>query len=48
MTEPPEPEPPPEQPYSLDGTEPAFEPGTLPEQPLTAAKAAVFIPKVID
>ena len=42
-----EPDPSGEEPYQLPGTEPALEPGTLPEQPLTAAKAAALIPKEI-
>jgi hypothetical protein len=41
-------EPPPEEPYELPGTEPASEPGTLPGQPLTAAKAAPFVSKVVS
>lgn len=40
-------EPPPEQPYSLPGTEPAWEPSTLPEQPLTAARASALLSKEI-
>ena len=40
-------EPPPEEPYSLPGTVAAEEPSTLPNQPLTAAKAAPFISKEI-
>lgn len=40
-------EPPPEQPYEIPGTEPAWEPDTLPGQPLTAAKAAALLAKVI-
>jgi len=40
-------EPPPEEPYELEGTEPAWEPSTLPGRPLTAADAAPFVPKII-
>ena len=40
-------EPPPEEPYELPGTEPAWEPSTLPNQPLTAARASVFVAKEI-
>ena len=40
-------EPPPEQPYELPGTEPAWEPSTLPDRALTAAAASVFVPKII-
>lgn len=47
MTQPPEPEPPPEEPYQLPGTEPAWEPDTLPEQPLKASGAACFVSKLI-
>lgn len=47
MSDPPDPQPPPEEPYQLPGTEPAWEPGTLPSEPLTAAKAAPLIPKDI-
>lgn len=36
-----------EQPYTLPGTEPAWELANLPNQPLTAAKASALIPKVI-
>ena len=43
-----EPQPPPEQPYQLEGTEPAWEPDTLPNRPLTAAGAAPFVPKIIS
>ncbi len=42
-----EPDPSGEEPYELPGTDPALEPGTLPEQPLTAAKAEPLIPKII-
>jgi hypothetical protein len=41
-------EPPAEEPYSLPGTEPALEPDTLPDRPLTAAGAACFVPKIIS
>jgi hypothetical protein len=40
-------QPPPEQPYSLPGTQPAWEPSTLPVRALTAAAASALIPKVI-
>ena len=40
-------EPPPEEPYQLPGTVAAEEPSTLPNQPLTAAKASVFVAKEI-
>lgn len=40
-------EPPPEEPYELPGTEPAWEPETLPGRPLTAKDAAPFVPKAI-
>ena len=43
-----QPTPPPEQPYQLPGTQPAWEPDTLPEKPLTAKAAAALIPKVIS
>jgi len=43
-----QPEPPPEEPYELEGTEPAWEPSTLPGRPLTAAEAAPFVPKIIS
>jgi len=43
-----EPQPPPEQPYSLPGTEPAWEPDTLPNRPLTAKDASPFVPKIIS
>ena len=36
MSTPPDPEPPPEQPYELPGTSAAWEPDTLPEHPLRA------------
>jgi hypothetical protein len=43
-----DPQPPPEEPYSLPGTQPAFEPGhDLPQWPMTAADASPFIPKVV-
>jgi hypothetical protein len=41
-------EPPPEQPYEMPGTEPAWEPSTLPNRPLTAAEAMPFVPKIIS
>lgn len=41
-------EPPPEQPYELPGTEPAWEPSTLPNRPLTAADAMPFVSKIIS
>jgi hypothetical protein len=41
-------EPPPEQPYELPGTQPAWEPATLPDRPLTAAAAACFVPKIVS
>ena len=41
-------QPPPEQPYELPDTEPAWEPSTLPDTPLTAAQAAPFVPKIIS
>jgi hypothetical protein len=41
------PEPPPEEPYELPGTQPAWEPADLPNHPLTAADAAPLIPKEI-
>jgi hypothetical protein len=40
-------QPPPEQPYSIPGTQPAWEPSNLPNWPLTAAAASCFIPKLI-
>jgi hypothetical protein len=40
-------EPPPEQPYELPGTEPAWEPATMPEHPLRAEDAAPLIPKQV-
>jgi len=42
-----DPQPPPEQPYQLPGTTAAWEPSTLPNQPLTAAAASPFLPKLI-
>jgi hypothetical protein len=42
-----EPAPPPEQPYQIPGTQPAWEPSNLPNWPLTAAAAAPFLAKVI-
>lgn len=42
-----DPQPPPEQPYQLPGTHPAWSLATLPGQPLTAAGAACFVPKLI-
>jgi hypothetical protein len=47
MSEPRPPQPPPEQPYQLPGTEPAWEPDTLPEHPLRAQNVPALIPKVI-
>jgi hypothetical protein len=41
------PEPPPEEPYSLPGTQAAWEPGDFPDAPMTAADAACFQQKVI-
>jgi hypothetical protein len=41
-------QPPPEEPYQIEGTEPAWEPATLPNRPLTAADAAPFVPKIIS
>lgn len=42
------PEPPPEQPYQLPGTTAAFEPGhDLPQWPMTAKDASVFIRKIV-
>jgi len=41
-------EPPPEEPYQIEGTEPAFEPSTLPNRPLTAAGAMPFVSKIIS
>lgn len=42
-----EPQPPPEEPYSLPGTTAAQEPSTLPDWPMTAAQASPFEQKVI-
>jgi organic hydroperoxide reductase OsmC/OhrA len=42
-----EPNPEGEEPYEIPGTQPALEPSTLPEQPLTAAKASCFVAKEI-
>jgi hypothetical protein len=42
-----QPDPAGEEPYELPGTQPALEPDTLPDRPLTAAKAAPFIEKEI-
>lgn len=47
MAQPPEPEPPPEEPYSLPGTTPAWSTNTLPNEPLTAEKAAALLAKNI-
>ncbi len=41
-------EPPPEEPYQIEGTTAAEEPSTLPGRPLTAAGAAPFVPKIIS
>ena len=42
------PEPPPEEPYQLPGTVAAFEPGhDLPQWPMTAKDASVFIRKIV-
>jgi hypothetical protein len=41
-------EPPPEEPYELPGTEPAFEPEALPNRGLTATGASCFVPKIIS
>ena len=41
-------EPPPEQPYELPDTEPAWEPSTLPDRPLTAVGAAPFVSKIVS
>jgi hypothetical protein len=41
-------QPPPEEPYELEGTEPAWEPATLPDRPLTAKDAMPFVMKVIS
>jgi hypothetical protein len=43
----PEPQPPPEEPYQLPGTVPAWSQLTLPDQPLTAAQAAPFVSKLV-
>ena len=40
-------QPPPEEPYEIPGTEPAWEPATLPDTPLTSSKVQALIPKVI-
>jgi hypothetical protein len=40
-------QPPPEQPYQIPGTQPAWEPATLPNGPVTAADVSCFLPKVI-
>lgn len=40
-------DPPPEEPYQIPGTVPAWEPGTLPGRPVTAADATPFIRKII-
>ncbi len=42
------PEPPPEEPYQIPGTHPAWEPDTLPNQPMKAKDVTPFIPKVVD
>lgn len=49
MSEPAGPEPQPEEPYSLPGTEPALEPGQhdFPEWPMTAMDASPFLSKDI-
>lgn len=41
-------EPPPEEPYEIEGTTAAYEPETLPNRPLTAAGASCFVPKIIS
>lgn len=40
-------QPPPEEPYTLPGTVPAWEPETLPDRPMTAQDAEPLIAKVI-
>jgi hypothetical protein len=47
VTTPPDPEPPPEEPYEIPGTTAAWEPSTLPERPLTAAEAEALLAKDI-
>jgi hypothetical protein len=42
-----DPKPPPEQPYQLPGTEPAREPTTLQDRPLTTKDASALLPKNI-
>lgn len=39
--------PPPEEPYEIEGTEPAWEPGTLPDHPMRAEDAQPLLSKVI-
>ncbi len=40
-------DPPPEQPYSIPGTTPAWEPSTLPQRVLTAAMVQPLLAKRI-
>jgi len=42
-----QPQPPPEQPYTIPGTQPAWEPPVPPQWPMTAAQASPFIRKVV-
>lgn len=47
MSQPPEPEPPPEEPYQIPGTTPAWSIDTLPNEPLTADRCEPLIAKDI-
>jgi hypothetical protein len=47
VSEPQPAQPPPEEPYQLPGTVPAWEPDTLPEHAMTAKDAAPLVPNVI-
>lgn len=47
MTNQPQDDLPPEEPYELPGTEPALEPETLPEHPLRALDVPALLPKDI-
>lgn len=43
-----DPQPPPEEPYQIPGTQSAFEPGhDLPQWPMTAQDASPFIRKIV-
>jgi hypothetical protein len=47
VSQPPEPEPPPEEPYQIPGTTADWSIDTLPNEPLTAEKASALLAKSI-